>query len=472
MATPINRRTFLRGSAATVAGLGALWLAACAAPAAAPQASTAEGEAAAPAAAGGEPVPALLRSDNDEQEYFDRVLALFAEQHPDVTVSPIYVPGGADYNTKLDLMVAAGDPPAIYAPFSDRGYRYYASKGLSQPLDDFVAADGMDLSDFQEDGLKGCHWNGQLMALPLDLWPHLIFYNKNIFDEAGVAYPTMDWDDKSWNTDAYRAMAESLTKREGDDVTQFGSDAWFNYWASSWAFGGDILPLDTYETGVVRGFVGNDDPRVPAAVQWAADLFLKDQVAPTPAQSQQVQTGVPHYFMTGLIGMGLSNIGRLSTYAAIEDFEWDVAASPFPANGDPRHLHVWIDFWSMIKGVKNLDGAWKLLSFMVTPEAQLIYPIEYGPLSARLSLAPDWIKIQKEKLPNLSDESFAVIAKAAAIEQIDPENWTANFSPISSQALQPALDRVWLGEATAEQAIADATPQIEQLIAETTANIQ
>jgi multiple sugar transport system substrate-binding protein len=469
MSNPVSRRTFLRGSAATVAGLGALWLAACAAPVAAPQTGTESG--AAPAAASGEPVPALLRSDAEEQAYFDRCLALFAEKNPDVPVNPIYVPGGADYNTKLDLMVASGDPPAIYAPFSDRGYRYYASKGLSQPLDDFVAADNMDLTDFQQDGLKGCYWNGELMALPLDLWPHLIYFNRNIFDEAGVPYPGTDWEDKTWNTDSYRALAESLTKRDGDKVTQFGSDIYFNYWASSWTFGGDILPLDTYETGVVRGFTGNDDPRVPAAIQWNADLFLKDQVAPTPAQATQVQTGVAYYFMTGLIGMGMSNIGRLSTYATIEDFQWGVAPAPFPANGDPRHLHVWIDFWSMIKGVKNLEGAWKLLSFMVSPEAQLIYPIEYGPLSARLSLAEDWIKIQKEKLTNLTDAEFGVIAKGAALEQIDPENWTANFSPINAQALQPALDRVWLGEATAEQAIADATPQIEQLIAETSASI-
>jgi len=46
-------------------------------------------------------------------------------------------------------MIAGGDPPAIYAPFSSRGYRYYAARGLSQELDDLVARDGIDLADFQ-----------------------------------------------------------------------------------------------------------------------------------------------------------------------------------------------------------------------------------------------------------------------------------------------------------------------------------
>ena len=52
-------------------------------------------------------------------------------------------------------MIAAGDPPAIYAPFSARGYRYYAAKGLSQPLDDFINRDKVDLTDFYEDALTG-----------------------------------------------------------------------------------------------------------------------------------------------------------------------------------------------------------------------------------------------------------------------------------------------------------------------------
>jgi ABC-type glycerol-3-phosphate transport system substrate-binding protein len=120
----------------------------------------------------------------------------------------------------------------------------------------------------------------------------------------------------------------------------------------------------------------------------------------------------------------------------------------------------------MIAGVKNLEGAWKLMNFMTSPEAQKIYPIQYGPQSARLSMGKDWIDVQRGRL-KLSDAELAVMTEAPKYEQIDPENWTVNFSPINSQALQPALDTVWLGEATAEKAIADAAPAIRKLIDET-----
>lgn len=476
---PISRRTFLTSGAALL-GAGALSAACGTQPPSTPSAGGAAQATSAAAAAGGAaqatsaavpaavgaPVSALLRSGNGEEQFFNKAIDLFEKQHSDIKVNRVFVPGEGDYTTKLDLMIAAGDPPAIYAPFSDRGYRYYASRGLSQPLDDFVARDKLDLSDFHPDGIKGCRWQGKLMALPLDLWPHMIFYNKTLFRAAKLPDLTTDWNNAAWTTDQYTELARQLTKKDGERVVQFGSDAYFTYWAAGWAFGGDWVPPETYTTGIVSGFVGDKDPRVAPAVQWAADLMLKDKVAPTPAQAQQIKAGAPSLFMSGKIAMGINNIGRLSDFAQISAFEWGAAPAPNPPKGEKRRLHVWIDFWSMIKGVKNLEGAWQLLNFMVSPEAQRIYPIQYGPQSARLSLGKEWMDLQKSRL-KLSEAELGVMVEAPKYEQIDPENWSVNFSPINSQALQPALDKIWLGEQPAAQAIAQAAPAIRKLIDET-----
>jgi multiple sugar transport system substrate-binding protein len=473
---PISRRAFLK-SGATLLGVGVL-SAACGAEApstpsagqatsAAPPAGGAtQATSAAPPAATGDAVPALLRSGNGEEEFFNKAIDLFEQQHANIKINRVFVPGGSDYTTKLDLMIASGDPPAIYAPFSDRGYRYYAARGLSQSLDDFVARDKFDLSDFHPDGLKGSHWDGKLMAIPLDLWPHMIFYNKTMFRADQVPDLTTDWTDASWTTDQYLEIARKLTKRNGDTVTQFGSNAYFNNWATSWIFGGDFLSPQTYETGIVSEFAGDTDPRVPASVQWAADLMLKEKVAPTPAQSQQSGGGTLPLFNSGKVAMSIDNIGTLSELSKVTAFEWGVAPAPNPPKGEKRHLHVWIDFWSMIAGVKNLDGAWEFMKFMVSPEAQRIYPIQYGPQSARLSLGKDWLDVQKSRL-KLTEAEIGVMVEAPKYEQIDPENWTVNFSPINQQALQPMLDKIWLGEQTAADAIAQAAPDIRKLIDET-----
>lgn len=461
MESQFSRRSFLKSAAV---GMSALWLAACAAPVA--PAAPASGSQAAPSAEGSAPVPALLRAGSGEEDYFNRVIDIFEQQHPDIKINRVFAPGGQEYITKLDLMIASGDPPAIYAPFSNRGYRYYAARGLSQELDDFVARDNIKLDDFHPDGIKGCHWQGKLMALPLDLWPHLIFYNKTLFQEAGIdALPT-DWNDKSWTTDKYLETAKALTKSEGDTVTQFGSGQYSNGWPAGWVFGSDWWPLDTYETGIIEQFTGDKDEKTIGAVQWVADMMLKDKVSPTPAQAQQLQSGVPSLFLSSKIAMTVDNIGQLSNLSAVDKFEWGTAATPYPPDGSDRHLHVWIDFWSMIKGVKNLEGSWEFMKFMVSPEAQKIYPIEFGPQSALLSLGKDWIDLQRKKLSNLSDAEFNVMVEGPKYEQIDPENWTVNFSVVGTETLQPALDRIWLGEGSAQEIISGAAADIQASIDE------
>ena len=459
MSGRISRRSFLQQGTIAVTGLSALWLAACA-----PAAPATGGQSGAPAAAPGAPVPALLRSGSGEEDFFKKALDLFKQKHPEVEVSPIFAPGGQDYNTKLDLMIASGDPPAIYAPFSDRGYRYYAAKGLSQSIDDLATRDNLDLKDFHPDGMKGCHWQGKLMALPLDLWPHMIFVNKTLFKEAGVPLPPTDWTDKSWTTTKYLETAKALTKASGDTVSQYGSSQYSSYWSAGWAFGSDWWPADTYETGIIAKFTGDTDEKTLGAVQWVADMILKDKVSPTPAQTQQLQTGVPSLFMSGKLAMSLGNIGSLSNFAGIKQFEWGTAAIPFPPDGSDRHQHVWIDFWSMIKGVKNLEGAWQLLKFMVSTDAQKIYPCEYGPQSSLLSLGSYWVDLQRKNLSNLSDDEFKVMTEAPKYEQIDPENWTVNMSVVNSEALQPALDKVWLGQGSAKDIITEAAADIRKAI--------
>jgi len=463
MQNQLSRRNFLK-MVSIATGASAALLAGCAPSAPATAAPGAVATSAPPASEAGAPVPALLRSDAGEKEFFEKAIALFESRNPTIKVDRVYATGGDPYITKLDLMIAGGDPPAIYAPFSARGYRYYAAKGLSQPLDDFIARDKVDMTDFYEDALKGCKYNGQYMALPLDAWPHLVYYNRTLFKKAGLPDLTTDWTDKTWDMNAYKDVATKLTDAS---TNTFGMNQYFNYWAAGWAFGTDWFTPDVYETGIVKTWIGDKEEKTIAAVQWNADTMLKDKIAPTPAQQKSVQAGLQSLFMSGKIGMDIGNIGSLSTYKDITDFEWGIAAAPFPPGGDPRRLHVWIDFWSMIKGVKNLPGAWEFLKFMVSADAQKIYPIEYGPQSSLKSLAQTWIDKQKAFLPKLTDKELQTMIAGAKNESIDLENWTINFSPINSQALQPMLDVVWLGEKSAKDAIVEATPKINQLIKET-----
>lgn len=74
--------------------------------------------------------------------------------------------------------------------------------------------------------------------------------------------------------------------------------------------------------------------------------------------------------------------------------------------------------------------------------------------------------MQKKTLSNLSEDEFTVLTEAPKYEQIDPENWTVNMSVVNDQGLQPALERIWLGEGSAQEIITAAAPEIQKLIDE------
>ncbi|HEV8635997.1 MAG TPA: sugar ABC transporter substrate-binding protein [Chloroflexota bacterium] len=415
----------------------------------------------------GPPVPALLRAGSGEEDFFNKAIELFEQQNPTVKVTRIFVPGGNEYITKLDLMIASGDPPAIYAPFSDRGYRYYAAKGLSQELDSFIKRDNVKLDDFSPDSLVGCKWKGVMMAFPLDYWPYVTFYNRNMFKAAGLDDLPTDWDDKNWTTDKYQELAVKLTKKSGEQVTEFGSSVYQSGWPSGRIFGGDWFASDVYDTGIAANWTGDSDARVAPSVQWSADLINKLHVSPSPAQQQQIQAGAPNLFMSGKVGMQVSDIGSLDRFSKLKDFDFGVGVAPQPPKGEKRRQHVWIDFWSMIKGTKNVEGSWQLMKFMIGPEGQRIYPVQFGPLSSLLSLGSYWAEVQGKKFPKLSAKEFKVITDGPKHEVLDLENWTVNFSPINDQVIKPGLDKVFLGQQTAVDAIKDMTPKVKKLVEET-----
>src|SRR6188474_3590097 len=95
---PISRRVFLKSGAALL-GVGA-FTAACGAevPNTPPTSQAAPAPSAVPAASS-DPVPALLRSGNGEEEYFNKAIDLFEKQNPSIKINRIFVPGGADYTT-------------------------------------------------------------------------------------------------------------------------------------------------------------------------------------------------------------------------------------------------------------------------------------------------------------------------------------------------------------------------------------
>ncbi len=438
----MSRRRFLQISAATSASL----VASVSLPALKPSAAAAE-------ALRQEKVPVTFMVPGSQQEDADfaPVFEAFAAAHPEIDGQ--YTPAGtgynAQYNDKLLTLFAAGIAPDVFKSLFGN-FGAYGALGVLTPLDDFVAKypDITQLDDFFTNHVEGSKINGQLMALPNDGAPEAIWYNVNMFDAAGQAYP--DWD---WTWDKLTEVAQTLTKEENGIYTQHGVGT-PNWLDVVWSNGGEVLNADGTKCML-------DQPEAVEALKWMQSLFTEYKVTPSPEAIADV--AITDRFSTGKLGMFYGTRGSLGALRAITDFKFD-AAPMVMSNKETRITQLYIGWTSVYSGSQHPDEAYKLAAFVASPEGQrLRISRGYAHPSRRSLVEQDWFK-------NYTCDS----CNSTNVNNIFPEMllreearaWPAH--PREAEILQvinTELEYLRAGAKPAEQVAADMTSQIDAILA-------
>src|SRR5437660_1540283 len=328
----------------------------------------------------------LQAGDINTLHVMQKLMAAFHKRYSNITVKPNVAPW-AHYDQQVDLLLAAGTPPAVWFPGANRGYRYYASRNYFPSIDEEAAASHYGLTDFYKPLIDFCIWKGHHVGLPADWYGSILVYNKTLFDKAKLPYPPTDWNDRSWDWDKYLEYAKALTVTRGGKTMQWGSapddDARFPFWI----FGGDAFEPQAYVTGYPTKVVLNT-PEVVDGLQFIRDMIVKWKVELTPAAAQAQMAGAPSFFLTGKVGMHRTANWDFSNDAKIKHFQWGIAAIPWPPKryGLPRKMPFYPDQWMVFKGQKYPKEAWALQSWMAGPEGMRIWAQSSGAMPARKSL--------------------------------------------------------------------------------------
>ena len=471
-----SRREFLLLSA----GLGSLAvLSACtpkAVPTAVPEAKQEEAATAVPAAAEAVKITLMWRTNPDEQNMTDEIVAAFEEKNPDIKIEVAVSPWD-EFEPKLMANYAGGIAADVVGTGGTNPYveRYY--RGMVLELDPYADKSPDLMKGLWPVGVDSYTINGKLIAMTLAILNAGVFINATRFKEAGEALPPASWDDASWTWDAMIEKAKKLTLDSDDDgkIDRFGLNAGHSTpWTYTRLWGQDIVSKDDYAAGIMHK-LATDDPAVYDAMvnglQARADVVYKHKVGPDPATSTALSQ-MGSMLKTGAIAMDFT--GGWAIWGELpEDFEFACAANPLGGvNGSGTRVNnCWADPLQIISQTKNPDAAWTLVSFYLTDEASLASQLHWRTMiPAKMDALPQYVEGMVSKLKGMSAENVQTYFDGAlrAAETTVPchilSGWAAG-----RDAMRAALDPVWAGDAQVAE-IAD--KMIEDVNAKYAENIK
>ncbi|MCW5861254.1 MAG: sugar ABC transporter substrate-binding protein, partial [Caldilineales bacterium] len=304
----------------------------------------------------------LISGDPTDETAYQQLIDAFVARHPAISVDLINIPSGGDFRKRLAADFAAGTPPDLFL-INYRNLGRFLASGAVEPLTTYLAGSTLiKTSDYYPQALAAFQWQGEQACMPQNMSSPVIYYNKDLFDAAGVAYPAGDWD---WAD--FVAVAQALTQ-DGDhdgvtDIYGFGTEATIVRMAPFvWMNGGDIVDDSAAPTRLAL-----DTPASKEALAWFIALQNQHHVTPD-AVAEEAESSLSR-FVNGRMAMFIDSRRAVPEFRLIDAFDWDVAALP---GGKTRAGILHSDAFCIAAASKQKEAAWTFLEFANSTEGQTL----------------------------------------------------------------------------------------------------
>jgi len=369
----------------------------------------------------------------DYLEELDTIIAGFEEENPSVTIEVETAPF-ADYFTLLQADVVSGDAPDVFE-LNYENFVAYAANDTLLNIDDLVTGD----APYYPRAVEAFQYQGEQLALPATFSTVLLYYNADLFDQADIEYPTIEW---TWE-DA-RAAAEAI-RALGDDVYGLYSPVQFYEFYKKAAQNGDCAFFNAEMT--------ESTINSPACVETVELMvsFLNEGLMPTAADLSGVSDS--ELFLSGNLGMLVTGIWMFGAFEEAT-FNWDIQIEP-AINQHAHHFFANGVAVSATTDAPEAAAAWA--EYLTASETAATVRVEAG-----------W------ELPALDQPEY--FADYLAITP--PANRAAVFMALESPVTPPVIERqtemqdtigalltqVVDGELTAQEALDQAKTELDALI--------
>ena len=333
----------------------------------------------------------MVFGDPAELAAYQELVAAFEAQEPGIDVELIHIPSASDYRARLGVDFAAGDPADVVL-INYRRYAPFAAMGVLEPLAPYLRrSEVISESDFFEVATDSFKWRGQLMCVPQNISSLVVYYNRDLFDAAGLPYPSDDW---TWDEflDAAQALTADL---DGDGQTdQYGvgiEPSIFRLAPFVWGAGGELVVL---ESGLRPIRLALDSRAAREGVEWFVELQTEHGVVPD-ALAESAESSESR-FLNGRTAMFFNSRRGTPTARSIDGFEWDVAALPV---GLERSGILHSDAYCMASVTEDKDAAWRFIEYANSPEGQAIVAASGRTVPSLVAVADSEVFLDPDAAP-------------------------------------------------------------------------
>lgn len=317
----------------------------------------------------------VLFGDPVETAGYRTLVERFEREHPDVEVRLSPTATQADLLARLTTTLSGGQPPDVFL-VNFRSYGQFAASGALEPVQPYLdASRTLQEGDFAEAPLDAFRFDGeQLTCMPQNASSLVVYYNEDLFAQAGLAPPAAGW---TW--DDFLRTAQALTRPQ-DGVYGLGTAPRLIRVAPFvWSNGGEVVDDEDRPTRLAL----SDGP-AREALDFFLDLQLVHGVVP-PDREEQGQDAEAR-FLDGRLGMLLSSRREVPGFRTIDGFGWDVGPLPVAPGGEAVTL-LHSDAYCLAAQSEHHELAWELVELAMSREGQELLAATGRTVPSRLDVA-------------------------------------------------------------------------------------
>lgn len=386
--------------------------------------------------AGGKKVLNVALWDENVMDTLTKTIQIYNKSHPDVEVKVTYTPW-ADYWTKLKTSLAGNSGPDVFWMNGPNFYAY-ASNGWIKDLQPLIDQSKLDTSVYTDALVDLYSYKEHLYGLPYFLDAVGLYYNKELFDKAGISYP-----DNSWTWNSIEENSAKLTDKS-NGVYGYAAliDSQSGYYDLIHQAGGYIISNDKKSSGF-------NSPEALSAFKWEQGLMDKGY---SPSAQQQLETKPLQLFGSGKVAMFPAiSVSAPELYKLLGD---KLGVAPLPA-GKKQATIVHGLSWAMNGKTKHEQEAWDLIQVLSGKEGEQLLADSGFSIPAYKGTEDGWLK----SIPSLNLQVFVDSLKFAVPYPVSEK--TAEWQDVETKEIQGAF----LGKKPFEEALKTIADKMDEILA-------